>query len=396
MTSLPRIAWIDCGAGVSGDMLLGAFIDLGADVADAVMALGIGASIDVTTTSRGGMRAVAVDVRSTDDQPLRTLSDLVGIVDATGVPEAVAQRARAVLTRIATAEARVHGVAVEEVHLHEIGAVDTVVDVVGVCLAAHQLGITDIVVSPVALGGGTIAAAHGSIPVPGPAVLELLSSARLTAYGGPVEVELATPTGVALVAELATSAGLMPAMAAVAVGIGAGTRDLPDRPNVVRVVVGSAEVGATDDQADGGWLVLAANVDDLDPRLWPEVIDRLLAAGAADAWLTPILMKKGRPAHTLSALAPAGRVDDVRSTMFRETSTIGVRMATVCKSALDREWLTVEVGGEQVRVKVARLDGDVVNATPEWEDVVAAARRLDRPAKAVLADAAAAAALELS
>jgi hypothetical protein len=178
------------------------------------------------------------------------------------------------------------------------------------------------------------------------------------------------------------------------VGIGAGARSIDGRANVVRVVVGTVEQAAGD--GDGSWLLLEANVDDLDPRLWPEILDRLLDAGAADAWLTPILMKKGRPAHTLSALTESGTLDAVRTAMFRESSTIGVRISPVGKSALNREWLTVAVLGEDVRVKIARLDGVVVNVAPEWVDVVAAARRLDRPAKEMLAAAAAAAVRELS
>ena len=394
MTSSAGTAWIDCSAGVSGDMLLGALIDLGADVASAVAALGVGASLDASPTSRHGMRAVSVDVRSSSDQPLRTLEDLVRLVTAAGLPQVVADRARSVLTRIATAEARVHGTSVDEVHFHELGAVDTVVDVVGVCLGFDQLGVRDIVASPVALGSGSVDTAHGSLPVPGPAVLELLASSDLTAYGGPVEVELATPTGVALLAELASSCGPMPRMQQPAVGVGAGARDLPDRPNILRVVLGSR--AAQPDRADEGWQVLEANVDDLDPRLWPHIIERLLTAGAADAWVTPILMKKGRPAHTVSALAPAERTEDVRTALFRESSTIGVRSTAVGKSALDREWLVVDIDGEQVRVKVARKSGEVVNVAPEWDDVAAAAQRLDRPAKAVLAAAAAAAARKLS
>ena len=395
MTNATRTAWIDCTAGVSGDMLLGALIDLGADLSDVVTPLGIGASLDASTTSRGGLRAVAVDVRSVGEQPLRTLDELTRLVDASGVPDVVAHRARGVLSRLAKAEARVHDTTVDDVHFHEVGAVDTVVDVLGVCLAIHQLGIGDVVVSPIALGGGSVETAHGTLPVPGPAVLELLAGSELTSYGDSVDMELATPTGVALLAELATASGPMPAMQQPNVGIGAGARDRADRPNVVRVVVGEPATATAAEGADEPWLVLEANVDDLDPRLWPQVIDRLLAAGAADAWLTPILMKKGRPAHTISALAPAPRADDVRAVLFRESSTIGIRSTPVGKTALDREWLVVDIDGEQVRVKVARMSGDVVNVTPEWDDVAAAAQRLDRPAKAVLAAAAAAAAREL-
>jgi hypothetical protein len=297
-----------------------------------------------------------------------------------------------VLTRLATAEARVHDTTIDAVHFHEIGAVDTLVDVVGACVALESLGVDEVVAGPIALGGGTVDTSHGALPVPGPAVLELLAGSRLTAYGGPVDVELATPTGVALMAELATRSGPMPAMRASAVGVGAGSRVIDGRANVVRVVTGTAESSAA---GAGEWLLLEANIDDLDPRLWPEILDRLLSAGAADAWLTPILMKKGRPAHTLSALASSEMVEAVRTTMFVESSTIGVRATTVAKSALDREWVTVDVHGEQVRVKVARLRGEVVNVAPEWVDVVTAARKLERPAKEILASAVTAAGREL-
>ena len=388
-----RSAWLDCSGGVSGDMLLGAFTDLGVDLGNVVDSLGLGASLHTSTTAREGLRAVAVEVKSAADQPTRTLDDLLRILDAADLPDAVSGRASAVLHRLATAEARVHDTSVETVHFHEIGAVDTVVDVVGVCFAVHALGLDEIVAGPIALGGGTVETAHGTLTVPGPAVLELLADATLSAHGGPVDVELATPTGVALLAELATRTGPMPPMQVDAVGVGAGARTLDGRANVVRVVIGSPST--TSAVTDDRWLLLEANVDDLDPRLWPEILDRLLAAGAADAWLTPILMKKGRPAHTLSALTSDDTVDAVRTAMFRESSTIGLRITPVGKSALDREWLTVDVLGEQVRVKVARLDGAVVNVAPEWADVVAASRRLDRPAKEVLAAAAAAAGREL-
>jgi len=393
MTGGDRCAWIDCTAGVSGDMLLGAFADLGADLSSTVDALGIGAGVTVAPTSRGGLRAVKVDVTGTGAQPLRTLADLLATVDRSGLPAAVADRARAVLHRLATAEARVHAMPVEPVHFHEIGAVDTIADVAGVCAAVHALGIDRVVVSPIALGGGTVSTEHGTLPVPAPAVLELLAGSGLQAHGGPVDVELATPTGVALLAELATASGPMPAMQATAAGAGAGSRDLAGFPNVLRVVVGQQVTGGGDGDA---WLLVEANVDDLDPRLWPEVIDRLLAAGAADAWIAPIVMKKGRPAHTVSALTRDDRAAAVRTALFRESSTIGVRSTPVGKTALDRDWLTVDVAGAQVRVKVARLDGELVNVTPEWDDVVAAARALDRPAKAVLAAAAAAAERELA
>src|SRR5205823_8740878 len=201
----------------------------------------------------------------------------------------------------------------------------------------------------------------------------------LVAHGAAGEHEASTPTGVALLAEHATATAALPPLTVTGVGIGAGSRETPGRPNVVRLVVGNRTSAAD----NGEWLLLEANVDDLDPRLWPEVIDRLLAAGAADAWLTPILMKKGRPAHTVSALVAGTAAEAVRGALFRESSTIGVRTTSVAKQALDRSWVDVDVDGAVVRVKVARLRGEVVNAVPEWDDVLAAARALDRPAKAV-------------
>src|SRR3954454_24996222 len=200
-----------------------------------------------------------------------------------------------VFDRLARAEAAVHGIEPALVHFHEVGAVYAIVDVVGTCLGFQALGLDRLTVGRVALGGGRTTGRHGEVPVPGPAVLKLLESAQLQAHGGSDDVELATPTGVALLAELADGSGALPPVVVAATGTGAGGRNLPDRPNVVRLVVGDAVTHA--DEADQ-WLLVEANVDDLDPRLWPRVIEALLAAGAADAWLTPILMKKGRPAHT--------------------------------------------------------------------------------------------------
>jgi uncharacterized protein (TIGR00299 family) protein len=302
------------------------------------------------------------------------------------LPDPVRARVTAVFRRLAEAEGRVHGIDPEAVHFHEVGALDSLVDVVAACWALHDLALDRLVVSPVALGGGTVRTAHGELPVPGPAVLELLRGTSLGAYGGPAEVELCTPTGAALVAEWAHASGPMPAMTVAAIGVGAGSRELAARPNVVRLVVGDAA-----DAEVGPEIVVEANVDDLDPRLWPGVLARLLEAGAGDAWLTPILMKKGRPAHTLHVLTAPERVEDIRRIVFTETTTIGLRESTVAKQALARGWQAVDVEGVSVRVKVARLDGVVVTATPEWDDVAAAAARLGRPVKAVLALAVAAA-----
>jgi uncharacterized protein (TIGR00299 family) protein len=372
-------------------MLLGALDDLGAlaDLPGALAALG---DVDVTLTrsevTRGGLRAVRVEVEPHGAQPLRHLPDLLALLDTMPLPAAVRDRSRGVLERLADAEATAHGIARSEVHFHEVGAVDTVVDVVGGCLGLHALGLDELTTSPIALGGGTVATAHGVLPVPVPAVLELLRDSGLVAHGDDVDAELATPTGVALLAEHSRRTTAMPALAVEGIGIGAGSRDTGDRPNILRLVVGTRPATAPYEES---WLLLEANVDDLDPRLWPGVLDGLLRAGAADAWLTPILMKKGRPAHTVAALAPATAADAVRGVLYRESSTIGIRATPVTKTGLDRRWIDVDVEGRTVRVKLAVLDGAVVSATPEWDDVAAAAQALDRPAKWVLAAASAAA-----
>jgi hypothetical protein len=387
-----KLGWLDCSAGVSGDMLLGALADLGAlgglpALVDSLATLGV--TVEPTEVTRGGLRAIAVTVAAPPDQPARRLADVTEVINAAAVPDEVRDRAIETFVRLAEAEAHVHGTTAGEVHFHEVGAVDSIIDVLGVCLGLHALGLDALVVSPIALGGGSANTAHGTIPVPTPAAIGLLTGTPLVGHGGPVDVELATPTGIAIVAEWATSSGSMPAMTIDAVGVGAGRREIADHPNVVRLVVGSLEDNRSD--ADDGWLTIEANVDDLDPRLWPGVLDRLLAAGAADAWLTPILMKKGRPAHTVSALTGRDAVAAVREVLVTETSTIGVRSNPVSKYALERSWITVDVDGQKIRVKLAHDGARRTNVAPEFDDVAAAADALGAAVKDVLARATAAA-----
>jgi uncharacterized protein (TIGR00299 family) protein len=299
------------------------------------------------------------------------------------VPEPVRARAHRTFERLAVAEAAVHGTDPADVHFHEVGALDAIADVVGVCAGLEHLGLESLVVSPVAVGSGRVAGAHGEMPVPPPAVAELLRG--VPSLAGPGRSELCTPTGAALLTSNATSYGPQPGMTVSSIGVGAGGRDPDTHANVLRLFVGDPASSAA-----VAPLVLEANIDDLDPRLWPNVIAALLAAGASDAWLTPILMKKGRPAHTLTALVGADRAAAVRSEFFLQTSTIGLREVTIAKTALERSIRTVEVGGQAVRVKLALHDGRVVNVQPEYDDVAAAATRSGRPVKEVLADAVAA------
>ncbi|MFI9029853.1 nickel pincer cofactor biosynthesis protein LarC [Streptomyces sp. NPDC053560] len=395
MTAPHRDAWLDVTSGVAGDMLLGALIDAGATpeaVQHAVDAVIPGAvRLTRSAVTRAGLRATKVGIEPlAEDHPHRTWRAIRGRIEEAGLPGRVGDRALAVFGRLATAEARVHGVPVEEVHFHEVGAWDSIADVVGVCAALHELAIDGITASPAALGSGRVRTAHGDLPVPVPAVLELAAGWEVVGGGAG---ELATPTGMALVTALATECGELPRLRAEATGVGAGTRDTPGRPNVVRVVIGSPAAAASGADEETSAAVLEANVDDLDPRLWPGVLASLLAAGASDAWLVPILMKKGRPAHTLRVLAPRQRADALRDLIFRETSTIGVRESAVRKTALQRTWVRVTVAdGAELPVKVAHRGGVIVRATPEFDDVAALAADRGLPTSTLL-DAAIAAAV---
>jgi hypothetical protein len=307
----------------------------------------------------------------------------------------VALHATDVFTRLAEAEAAVHGSTVAEVHFHEVGALDAIADIVGVCAGLDSLHLTELHASPVAVGSGHVETGHGRLSVPPPAVAQLLLG--VPTYAGPVATELCTPTGAALLAHWVDAWGPQPAMRVSGIGSGAGSRDFAGHANTLRLLVGEPlpapggghhDTGTDADVAE----VLETNVDDLDPRVWPHVLQRLLDAGAADAWLTPILMKKGRPAHTLSVLVAPARSDAVRRVLFTETSAIGMRSTTVGKHPLQRRQAEVDLDGEPISVKVALDRGVVVNVQPEYDDVVAAAKRLRRPVKTVLAQAVAAAA----
>ena len=387
-----RHAWIDASAGVAGDMLLGALVDAGADLAAAQRAVDAvlpgSVRLTATTVTRAGLRALKVEVTAlVADPPHRTWRAIRDLLAGAELPVRVRDRAVAVFARLAAAEARVHGVAPEDVHFHEVGALDSIADVVGVCAALEDLRVATLSAGEVAVGSGRVSTAHGDMPVPVPAVAEL-------ALGWPVRSggsgELATPTGMALIRALAATAEDLPTMVPAAIGVGAGGRDVAGRANVVRVLLGVAATGS----GPGGEpaVLLEANVDDLDPRLWPDVLAGLLDCGAADAWLVPVLMKKGRPAHTLSALCHPDRAAALRERIVRDTTTLGVRERPVRKYALPRAFVDVPVAGGTVAVKVGHRDGIIVQVMPEFEDVAALSRRLGRAQRLVLQEAATAAA----
>ena len=381
---MTRVGWLDLGAGVAGDMLLGALVGAGVpldDVRDALAPLDLPIALRAEQVRRGGFAAVRVVVDVPEDgQPHRTWADVRLLLDR--LPEPLRATSTAVFAALARAEAAVHGVPEDDVHFHEVGALDAVADVVGVCAGLAVLRLDELVASPVTVGSGSVRTAHGVLPVPVPAVVALLAAAGAPGLGGPFPGEQATPTGVALVTVLADRFGPMPPMRPDGWGAGAGTRDPAGRADVVRLVVGEGQ--AADPP---GALLLESTVDDLDPRVWPLVLAALLDAGAHDAWLTPVLMKKGRPGHVVAALAPPAAAAAVREVLFRQTTTLGVRETVVGRTVLDREFRQVDVAGQPVAVKLGLLDGAVVNAMPEFEDVVRAARQLGLPVDRVLARA---------
>ena len=371
---------VQCPSGVSGDMLLGALLDLGAPLdivrtaVDAVSPEPV--VIDVERVRRAGLAALKAHVRVEESRQHRGWSTIRGLLEGAGpgLTEGARGRALATFEALAVAESKVHGIGLDDVHFHEVGALDAIADVVGVCAALDELGIDEVHADTVAVGSGTVQTQHGLLPVPPPAVVELLAGTGATVMAGPVARELCTPTGAALLTAQVRTWGPPPPARVLGAGTGAGTADHPQAPNVVRVLLLEPQSAARTPGTLTAEVVVSANVDDLDPRVWPHVLDRLLEAGAQDAWLTPILMKKGRPAHQVSALCSPAVVDLVKACLFRETSTIGVRSHHVDKQAMHRTERTLSVAGQQVRVKESWLDGEVVNVQPEHDDLVAAAR----------------------
>jgi uncharacterized protein (TIGR00299 family) protein len=386
---MERHAWIDASAGIAGDMLLGALLDAGAGLEPvrAAVAAVAGPAVRIGTREvrRAGLRALKAEVEAlVDDPPERTWRDIRDLLQRAGLPDPAGRNAAAVFRRLAEAEARVHGVAPDEVHFHEVGALDAIADVVGCCAALADLGVTTVSAGPVALGSGSVRTQHGRLPVPAPAVAELARGWQVSAGG---DGELATPTGMALLRSLAANCEPLPPVRLDTVGVGAGGRDPADHPNVVRVLLGTP-AGASVEEL----VLVEANVDDLDPRLWPGIVQGLLEAGAADAWLTPILMKKGRPAHTLNVLCAAHLAETVNNQIFRDTSTLGIRHSSRRRVALERGFVRIPVGDGHVAVKVGYRDGRLLQVMPEFEDVAALARHQRRPERLVLLEAASAAA----
>lgn len=385
------VLYLDCLSGAAGDMLLGALLDAGVPeqpVRNAVESLGLdGWDLSVHKVAKRGIQATKVDVTVTGDTPARSHAEIKNVLNTAELSDPVRDRALDIVRVLAEAEAKIHGQTTEDVHLHEAGGIDALVDIVGCAAAIEYLNPSRIVGSPLVTGRGWVDAAHGPLPIPAPAVLEILSGIALEERG---DQELVTPTGAAILKASCDEFGPMPQLKVRKVGYGAGSRDLA-WPNVVRALLGSEIHPAS---GDTGWLI-ETNIDDMTPELIPHCVKSLISAGASDAWTTPIVMKKGRPAFTLSALVRDDVREAVLDVIYRETTTLGVRMQQITKDELEREWLNVKVGGQQVRVKLGLRGHHVVNVSPEYEDALIAARAEGIPLREVYEKAVAEAAVKI-
>ena len=387
---MTRVAFLDCIGGLAGDMLLGALLDAGAPrraLDDAVAALGIpGVSVETERVTRHGVVGTHVRVATSEGRVSRPASSLREvIISAQTLPARVRGRAIEAIDRLAAAEADIHGLSPDEVHLHELGGADTLVDLAGSFALLDAAGIERLVCSPLPFARGTASTAHGTLPTPAPAALSLLGGAAFE--GVRSTDELVTPTGAAIVAVAADGFGELPPLVLERVGYGAGTRDTAERPNLLRVVIGEAVPAEVTTDV----VILEATIDDLVPELVPDALQEVRDVGAIDAWVTPVQMKKGRPGIVVSVLARPADEETVASALLEHTSTLGVRVARMRRYELAREIREVHVDGRPIRVKVGLLHGRVVNVAPEHDDCAAVAAGTGRSVKQVWTAALAAA-----
>jgi uncharacterized protein (TIGR00299 family) protein len=372
------LAWFHCFSGVAGDMALGALVDAGADL-DEIRALCdrlpiAGWELEARSVLRCGIGATKVHVRSEETSVIRTAAHITALVDEARLPDRVRTRAHAAFDVLARAEGRLHRRPPESVHFHEVGGLDAIIDIVGTCAALEILGIDEVWCSPIANGIGVVRAAHGILPNPPPAVVEILRHAPT--YGLDLNLELTTPTGAALMASLATGFGALPPMSITATGFGAGSAEIDGRPNAVQVVLGDAAAELAEGQPV---ILLETNVDDASGETLAHTLNAVLDAGAHDAWITPIVMKKGRPAHTISVLADIALSEQVADVLRRESGSLGVRGRRMERWPASRVLADVEVEGRRIRVKVGAGRVKV-----EHDDAVLAARHLGRPLREVV------------
>ena len=388
-----RQCYFDCFSGISGDMTVGALIDAGAefDVLRAGLdSLGLeGFCVSAEAVKKKGMAASQFHVHVDPDapQPHRHLHHIEAIIQDGDLPDAVKQHAKDTFRILGAAEAAVHGTSIEKVHFHEVGAIDSIVDIVAANYALHLLGIESVACSALAVGSGTVECAHGIMPVPAPATAKLLEGKPT--YGGSAEGELVTPTGAALMVHRATAFGPMPPMTVTATGYGAGTRDLPRQPNLLRVLIGAVQEARREERIH----VVETNIDDMNPELLPVLIEALLAASARDAFITPVIGKKGRAAHQVTALCTEDALDAVIAAFFTHSTTLGLRMRQEDRIVSERTWKKAATPWGAVRVKLGLRAGTQHAAAPEFEDCRLVADQANVPVRTVY-EAALAAALK--
>ncbi len=425
-----RVLYFDCFAGAAGDMILGALVDLGVPLdrlQAALGSLGVDHELRVTRVVRAGITANHVEVidrqrpaaarRGLDghaghhhhepndhhrdhqegghhdhghagdghDHGHRSLVEIARLIGQSALSEAGKARAVALFERIGEAEAAIHGIPVERIHLHEVGALDSIIDIVGAVFALEWLGVDEILASPLNVGAGTVTMAHGTFPVPAPATLALLKGVPV--YSSGMQAELVTPTGALLISDYAKAYGPLPAMRVERVGYGAGTRQLDPVPNVLRAVVGERVESAVVSPGLSRVVELRCEIDDMNPQFFGPLSDRLFEAGALDVFLTPVQMKKGRPGTLVTALGPVNRRAVLSAVLLEETTTLGVRWHVAEREVLERRHESVAVEGGVIRMKLSERDGRLLNATPEFDDCVRVAQATGRPVKAVHADA---------
>lgn len=383
-----RLCYLDCFSGISGDMLLGALVDAGLStdtLESELRKLQLqGWSLAVERVRRAGLTGTKLDFRVAQTPAPRSWQGIRKLIRSSQLSTGVKQRAEAIFERLAEAEANIHGVRQDEVHFHEVGALDSILDIVGAAVGFETLGIEKLLVSPLNVGSGCVQTEHGTLPVPAPATVALLKNAPI--YSSSVEGELVTPTGAAVVAALAAGFGPLPRMTVSAIGYGAGTRDLKDQPNVLRVLLGeSAETGES--AREPRVAVIEANLDDMNPLIGGYFMEQALATGALDVFYTPVQMKKNRPGLVLTVICPPERADALSELIFQQTTTIGLRLYEAQRRVLERAFVTVEMPLGPVRMKLAKLNGRLLNAAPEYEDCQRLAREKSVPLKQVLADA---------
>jgi uncharacterized protein (TIGR00299 family) protein len=382
-------AYLDCSSGISGDMFLAALLDAGVDARRLLrelkkMRLGF-YEFKLTRAVRGNLVGARVDIRIPAQQPPRKLGDIEEMMGKTQLAETVKDKALKIFRRLAEAEGKLHNLPPGEVHFHEVGAVDAIIDIVGACLGLELLEVSELVCSPLNVGGGRVEAEHGSLPVPAPATAELLK--EIPIYSTGIEGELVTPTGAAIVSTLAASFGPMPAMKVERIGYGAGEKDIPGQANVTRLFVGeSVEVVKAQPGAAGDELVsvIEANLDDMSPQLYGYFVEQALAAGALDVTCSAVQMKKNRPGLLVTVLCAPESSDALAELLFEQTTTIGLRIYEARRKVLEREFVSVETPYGEVRVKVAKREGKVLNVAPEYEDCQRLAAEKSVPLKEVI------------